>query len=132
MYVYTVISNPHQTIDILTPTPPRNAFTFNTGKLDSSFRIDATATKGELAQGIAQELARVFVSLLSRTWRFMRFSIMVRTLTASYQDRPNIIPVAFKDNVLCKEADFKDLFLINLVQRAEGVFQPTIAVRVPT
>ena len=54
------------------------------------------------------------------------------TLDARPQERPNIIPVAFRDNLLCTEADFKDLFLINLVERAEGVFQPTIAVRVPS
>ena len=60
-----------------------------------------------------------------------KVSLHRRRLTAPHQNAPNNVFIAFIGQVLCNEADFKDLLLVEVVQRAEGVFQPTIAVRVP-
>ncbi|PIL27049.1 hypothetical protein GSI_10188 [Ganoderma sinense ZZ0214-1] len=76
-------------------------------KLAASFEVSAIATvKGELARRITWVVERIFGA-------------------------PSRVFFAFIDEGHCKEADFTELFLIDLVRRAEGIFQPTIAVRVP-
>ncbi|KAM5543989.1 hypothetical protein V8D89_002606 [Ganoderma adspersum] len=74
--------------------------------LKSSSQVNTAVTKGHLAKGVVREVEKVFAT-------------------------SNNTLLAFSVNGnFVKETSFEDLFLVNLVQRSQGTFQPTIALRV--